>query len=145
MRPPEDVEREENDEATATPDATTTDATAAPADGHLAPPPETDQAVAGETTHRRRRSRLLDWNRLRHASVDERLQALRQYRQSQQGSDLASGGADDERRHSRLTDRLRERFHIRSELRGDAATPTSTPAPAPAPERSLPAASTVQH
>ncbi|KAI0453199.1 hypothetical protein F5B21DRAFT_307050 [Xylaria acuta] len=141
LRPPEDVEREENDdEAAATSDATTTAATTTPADGHLAPPAETDQAAAGETTHRRRRSRLLDWNRLRHASVDERLQALRQYRQSQQGSDPASSGADDERRHSRLTDRLRERFHIRSESRGDAATPERA-----TPERSLPAASTVQH
>ncbi|KAI8956033.1 hypothetical protein F4801DRAFT_574236 [Xylaria longipes] len=135
LRPLEDAEREENDEAAAAPDATTT----TPADGHLAPPAETEQAVAGETTHRRRRSRLLDWNRLRHASVDERLQALRQYRQSQQGSDPASSSADDERRHSRLTSRLRERFHIRSESRGDAATPTPTSEP------SLPAASTTQH
>ncbi|KAI0472466.1 hypothetical protein F4859DRAFT_484294 [Xylaria cf. heliscus] len=150
LRPPEDIEREENGEAAAAPDAdatatatATAAATAAPADGHLAPPAETDQAATGETTHRRRRSRLLDWNRLRHASVDERLQALRQYRQSQQGSDPASGGADDERRHSRLTDRLRGRFHIRSESRGDAATPS--PAPTPAPQLSLPPASTVQH
>ncbi|KAI1754751.1 hypothetical protein F4782DRAFT_528110 [Xylaria castorea] len=139
LRPQEDIEREQNEEAAAAPDATTT--TTAPAEGLLAPPAETDQAAAGETTHRRRRSRLLDWNRLRHASVDERLQALRQYRQSQQGSDPTSGGADDERRHSRLTDRLRERFHIRSESRSDAATP----APARTPERSLPAASTAQH
>ncbi|KAI0113738.1 hypothetical protein GGR51DRAFT_506468 [Nemania sp. FL0031] len=133
LRPPEDTEHEENDEA-----ATLADA-AAPTDGHLAPPPaEADQAAAGEATHRRRRSRLLDWNRLRHASVDERLQALRQYRQSQQGSDAANT-AEDERRHSRLSNRLRERFHIRSESRSSATTREATR------EESLPAVQTVQH
>jgi hypothetical protein len=78
---------------------------------------------------------LLDWNRLRHASVDERLQALRQFRQSQQGLGPTSGAAEDDRRHSRLTDRLRERFHTRGESRSSTA----------APESSLPPASTLQH
>ncbi|KAI3327885.1 hypothetical protein HD806DRAFT_338838 [Xylariaceae sp. AK1471] len=127
LRPPEDIEPEESGEAAAQPDGT--DA----ASGHLAPPAETEQApepaAAAEATHRRRRSRLLDWNRLRHAPVDERIQALRQYRQSQQGA------TEDERRHSRLTDRLRERFHIRGESRSSTATP----------ENPLPAVSTVQH
>ncbi|TGJ85462.1 hypothetical protein E0Z10_g3319 [Xylaria hypoxylon] len=121
LRPPEDIEREENGETAESQDAT------AAADGHLAPPAETNQtlesAAAGEETQRRRRSRLFDWNRLRHASVDERLQALRQYRQSQQGSDPASSAADDERRHSRLTDRIRGRFHLRGDSRSSAATP----------------------
>ncbi|KAI1117538.1 hypothetical protein F5Y14DRAFT_353081 [Nemania sp. NC0429] len=140
LRPPEEPEPEENDEAAASPEA------AAPADGHLAPPPaETDQPAAGEATNRRRRSRLLDWNRLRNASVDERLQALRQYRQSQQNSDPTSSTADDERRHSRLTGRLRERLHIRSDSRTNASTSTSTSTPAPAPGNSLPPASTRQH
>ncbi|KAI0205506.1 hypothetical protein F4808DRAFT_236332 [Astrocystis sublimbata] len=137
LRPPEETEHEENDEAAVTPDIAGATSTA---DGHLAPPAGTD--AAGEATHRRRRSRLLDWNRLRQASVDERLQALRQYRQSQQG-------ADDERRHSRLTDRLRERLHIRSESRSesraDTAATSTSPSPSPAPEASLPAASTAQH
>ncbi|KAI1192973.1 hypothetical protein F5X97DRAFT_315654 [Nemania serpens] len=138
LRPAEDVEQEETEEAAAPPD------TASPADGHLAPPPaETDQPAAGEATNRRRRSRLLDWNRLRNASVDERLQALRQYRQSQQSSDLTSSTADDERRHSRLTGRLRERLHIRGDSRNNASA--SAPAPAPTPRSSLPPASTRQH
>ncbi|KAI0406299.1 hypothetical protein F4802DRAFT_109777 [Xylaria palmicola] len=127
LRPQEEIDAEGNDAAEAPADAT------APSNGHLAPPPaepEQQQTAAGETTHRRRRSRLLDWNRLRHASVDERLQALRQYRQSQQSSDPASGAADDERRHSRLTDRLRERFHIRNDSRSNAATPAG-PSPVP--------------
>ncbi|KAF2965957.1 hypothetical protein GQX73_g7636 [Xylaria multiplex] len=132
LRPPEDVEREENGEAAGPQDAT------AAADGHLAPPAETPEpTAAGEETHRRRRSRLFDWNRLRHASVDERLQALRQYRQSQQGSEPAPAAADDERRRSRLTDRLRGRLH----LRGDSRSSSTTAAP----EDSLPVASTAQH
>ncbi|KAI1428838.1 hypothetical protein F5Y12DRAFT_636182 [Xylaria sp. FL1777] len=143
LRPPEDVEGDENDNTAATPDATTT------ADGHLAPPAEThrgqtpEPTAGGEETHRRRRSRLFDWNRLRHASVDERLQALRQYRQSQQ----ESGAAEDEHRHSRLTNRLRERFHLRSDSRSSAATPTpEVSAPSTStPQNSLPPTSSLQH
>ncbi|GAP83842.1 putative RING-7 protein [Rosellinia necatrix] len=131
LRPPEDIEREGNEETAASSNTTVV----VPADGNLAPPTAADQATTGETTHRRRRSRLLDWNRLRHASVDERLQALRLYRQSQQGAGLASDTADDERRHSRLTDRLRERFHIRGDSRSGATSP----------EHPLPPASTTQH
>ncbi|KAI1135894.1 hypothetical protein F5Y05DRAFT_393765 [Hypoxylon sp. FL0543] len=84
-------------------------------DNHLAPSPENE----GDGAQRRRRSRLLDWNRLRHASVDERIQALRQYRQSQQGN----GSAEDQNRHTRLSDRLREKFHIRTR----AHPPTNPP------------------
>ncbi|KAI0513176.1 hypothetical protein F5B22DRAFT_647989 [Xylaria bambusicola] len=141
LRPPEDAEGEEDD-TPATQDAAPT------AGGLLAPPPDTregnapESAAAADETHRRRRSRLFDWNRLRHASVDERLQALRQYRQSQQASD---GAADDERRHSRLTDRLRERLHIRSESRSNATTPEPPAAPASTVQTSLPPASTQQH
>ncbi|RYP56025.1 hypothetical protein DL771_012189 [Monosporascus sp. 5C6A] len=80
-------------------------------DGHLAAPVETDVADMN-MAHRRRISRLLDWNRLRHASVDERIQALRQYRQTQQAA--SPGSADDQSRHTKLTDRLREKFHIRT-------------------------------
>ncbi|RYO74175.1 hypothetical protein DL764_010929 [Monosporascus ibericus] len=80
-------------------------------DGHLTAPVETDVADMN-TAHRRRISRLLDWNRLRHASVDERIQALRQYRQTQQAT--GPGSADDQSRHTKLTDRLREKFHIRT-------------------------------
>ncbi|KAI1368971.1 hypothetical protein F5Y08DRAFT_208642 [Xylaria arbuscula] len=138
LRPPEDIEGEE-DGTSATQDAAPT------AGGLLAPPAEgtaPESSASGDETHRRRRSRLFDWNRLRHASVDERLQALRQYRQSQQASDSA---ADDERRHSRLTDRLRERFHIRGESRSSATTPEPPAAPTSSARTSLPPASTLQH
>ncbi|KAI1294026.1 hypothetical protein F5Y03DRAFT_326095 [Xylaria venustula] len=146
LRPPEDAEGEENED-----DAAATQDTTATTDGHLAPPAETHQdhtpetTATGEETHRRRRSRLFDWNRLRHASVDERLQALRQYRQSQQASDPASGAADDERRHSRLTDRLRERFHFRGDSRSSVTTPEVSAPAASTVRNSLPPASTVQH
>ncbi|KAI0806494.1 hypothetical protein GGR55DRAFT_210897 [Xylaria sp. FL0064] len=145
LRPPEEIEGEENGDAASTQDATVT------ADGHLAPPTGTHQdnapesTGAGEETHRRRRSRLFDWNRLRHASVDERLHALRQYRQSQQASDLASSAADDERRHSRLTGRLRERFHLRSDSRNSATTPEVSAPSTSTTRNSLPPASTLQH
>ncbi|KAI1825708.1 hypothetical protein F4861DRAFT_162473 [Xylaria intraflava] len=139
LRPPEEPEREESGEAAPSQEAATTTA-----DGHLAPPTTAQQAsepnAANETTHRRRRSRLFDWNRLRHAPVDERVQALRLYRQFLQGSDPASA---DERRHSRLTDRLRERLHIRSDTRSDARSSTASPEnPPPEPP---PPASTTQH
>ncbi|KAJ2984384.1 hypothetical protein NUW58_g6088 [Xylaria curta] len=98
LRPPEDIERGENNETVAAPDATT------PTDGHLAPPTETDQSA-----------------------TDERLQALRPIQTVAAGSDLASGTTDDERRHSRLTDRLRERLHIRHDSRSGAVTPEDSP------------------
>ncbi|OTA53453.1 hypothetical protein K449DRAFT_339769 [Hypoxylon sp. EC38] len=90
-----------------------------PVDRHLAPSPEDE----GDGAQRRRRSRLLDWNRLRHASVDERIQALRQYRQSQQGTTSGNGSAEDQNRHAKLSDRLREKFHIRTR----AHPPTDSP------------------
>ncbi|KAI0392661.1 hypothetical protein F5Y17DRAFT_459611 [Xylariaceae sp. FL0594] len=134
LRPPEDVEPEEGE------DAETHGEQQTPAEGqshnnHLAPPAAAEaehgreEPTGGEASHRRRRSRLLDWNRLRHAPVDERIQALRQYRQSQQGPDAAAAHTtgDDERRHSRLTGRLRGRFHILNEPRNGppAAAPQS--------------------
>ncbi|XDG03290.1 hypothetical protein ABKA04_002905 [Annulohypoxylon sp. FPYF3050] len=83
---------------------------AGPADGHSAHVPEDD----GDGPQRRRISRFLDWNRLRHASVDERIQALRQYRQSQQDATPGPSSTEDQNQHTRLSDRLREKFHIRT-------------------------------
>ncbi|KAI1447513.1 hypothetical protein F5Y02DRAFT_29681 [Annulohypoxylon stygium] len=83
---------------------------ASPADGHSAHVPEDD----GDGPQRRRISRFLDWNRLRHASVDERIQALRQYRESQQDATPGPSSAEDQNQHTRLSDRLREKFHIRT-------------------------------
>lgn len=63
-----------------------------------------------EARQDRRRSRLLDWNRLRHASVDERIEALRQIRE--QGRSTDDGTPPNTQQ--RLTDRLRDKFHIRT-------------------------------
>ncbi|KAK7977565.1 ring finger domain protein [Apiospora saccharicola] len=65
----------------------------------------------GEAGHRRRRSRLLDWNMLRHASVDERIRALRQFREQQGPSESV---ASEDRPGHNLADRLRDKFHIRT-------------------------------
>ncbi|KAI5862335.1 hypothetical protein GGS23DRAFT_93787 [Durotheca rogersii] len=87
-------------------------------------PPSEDDA---DGVQRRRISRLLDWNRLRHATVDERIQALRQYRQSQQGAGAGagSGSAEDQSRHAKLSDRLREKFHIRTRVHPPADSPST--------------------
>ncbi|KAI1805741.1 hypothetical protein F4811DRAFT_560952 [Daldinia bambusicola] len=87
-----------------------------PVDSHLAPPPEDEV----EASQRRRRSRLLDWNRLRHATVDERIQALRQYRQTQGVT------AEDQNRHAKLSDRLREKFHIRTRAHPPSDLPSTS-------------------
>lgn len=65
----------------------------------------------GEAGHRRRRSRLLDWNMLRHASVDERIRALRQFREQRGASENT---ASEDRAGHNLADRLRDKFHIRT-------------------------------
>ncbi|KAI5927994.1 hypothetical protein F4810DRAFT_705889 [Camillea tinctor] len=96
-----------------------------PTSDNLQVPPDGD-GLNADTAQRRRRSRLLDWNRLRHASVDERIQALRQYRQSQQGlAATTNTGAEESNNHSRLTDRVRERLHLhhRAPSPGDSGSP----------------------
>lgn len=75
-------------------------------DGH-----ESDES----STHRRRVSRLFDLNRLRHASVEERIEVLRRYRTEQRGEEGAGGdGGDDRSRRARVADKLREKFRIRT-------------------------------
>ena len=92
-----------------------------------------------QQNQRRRRSRFLpDWNRLRHASVDERIQALRQYRQSEQQetADATAGSSDspgagtthDRTGHMKLTGRLREKFRILTHPHTHANTQTRTQA-----------------
>ncbi|KAL1876913.1 hypothetical protein VTK73DRAFT_8990 [Phialemonium thermophilum] len=93
----------------------------------LPPPLEVDGGDAASNNHsqRRRSSRLLDLHRLRHASVEERIEILRRHRSQQQQSavtaatgvsDRESSSADLSDRHgrARLADRLRERFRIRT-------------------------------
>lgn len=62
-------------------------------------------------THRR--SVLFELRRLRHATVEERIEALRRYQTEQR---QGSSRSNEEESHSRarLTDRLKDRFHIRT-------------------------------
>lgn len=61
----------------------------------------------------RRRSRLFDLHRLRHATVEERIEVLRRYRTEQRSGSSASN-EDEGRDRSGLTNRLRDRFRIRT-------------------------------
>ena len=79
------------------------------------------------TNQRRRSSRLLDLHRLRHASVEERIEILRLHRSQQQQRELGlvGGGESEEQRgrRARLADRLLVRLRVR--------TRTLSPPPAP--------------
>lgn len=81
----------------------------------LGPDPEHDGgATSSPPRQGRRTSRLFDLSRLRHATVEERIEVLRRYRHE---SRISGGDANDEEersRTSRLTLRLREKFRIRT-------------------------------
>ncbi|KAK0613801.1 hypothetical protein B0T14DRAFT_438067 [Immersiella caudata] len=86
----------------------------------LAPPlagewNERDEASA-PGRERRRSSRLLDFHRLRQASVEERIEILRRHRSQQQqsGSQPADGDLEERGRRARLADRLKDTFRIRT-------------------------------
>lgn len=84
-------------------------------DDALPPPLEPDE-VEGGPQQQHGASRALDLHRLRHASVEERILALRQYRteRGEAPSDTGSEGGSDRRSGKRLADRLRDRFRIRT-------------------------------
>src|SRR6187402_1420751 len=94
-------------------------------EGAELPPPlsmnegtETGVPAAGEdeaSAHQRRRvSRFLDLNRLRHAPPDERIAALRRLREQSQREGEAPEDAEEPSRRARLTNRLRDTFRIRT-------------------------------
>lgn len=82
-----------------------------------------------------RRSRLLELRGLRHATVEERIEALRRY-QTEQRQGLSGSNEDESHTRARLADRLRDRFHIRtraarrssSEQAGDSPSVPATSA-----------------
>ncbi|KAK1597710.1 uncharacterized protein LY79DRAFT_666527 [Colletotrichum navitas] len=88
----------------------------------LPPPLELDGHESdGASSTQRRRTRLFDINRLRNASAEERIQALRQYRTQNQVQGASAGPAgverddrDDRSRRARLADKLRDKFRIRT-------------------------------
>src|SRR4051794_16006181 len=75
----------------------------------LPPPLEADGD--GESSHngqRRRSSRFFDLNRLRHASVEERIEVLRRYRresQQQTSGGSATDGEDERKQSAKLSNR----------------------------------------
>ncbi|SPO03427.1 uncharacterized protein DNG_06110 [Cephalotrichum gorgonifer] len=83
-------------------------------DNNMPPPLEFEEEPS--TSQRRRISKLLDLSRLRHASPEERIQALRQYRHSQAQEAAPPTGDDhvDRGRRARLADKLRDKFRIRT-------------------------------
>ncbi|KAK4175419.1 hypothetical protein QBC36DRAFT_354694 [Triangularia setosa] len=101
-----------------------------PEDPHqLAPPLAgewSDSNNSGQTAQQRRRSlRFLDLHRLRHASVEERIEILRRHRSQQQlresqppqlslsGSTAAAAESDEHHnRRASLADRLRDKFRV---------------------------------
>ncbi|KAJ9141845.1 Ring finger domain protein [Pleurostoma richardsiae] len=107
----------------------------------LAPPLEADGVEEGTASHRRR-SRLFDLHRLRHASVEERIEVLRRYRTEHQDRPAENentvpeheGESDERSRRARLTDRLRDRFRIRTRAQSPERTESSTgPGDGPSP------------
>lgn len=95
-------------------------------DAELAPPLAAEGAEAEPSASQRRRSRLFDLHRLRHASAEERIEALRRYRSEQQGQPEGSvereAEPDERGRRARLADRLRDRFHIRTRAQSPGRT-----------------------
>lgn len=101
--------------------ASNADATApaTSADGDELPPPlaaengaETSEEV--DAPQRRRISRFLDRNRLRHAPPDERIAALRRLREHSQREGGVVEGSEQRSGRARLTGRLRDTFRIRT-------------------------------
>ncbi|KAK2016646.1 hypothetical protein LZ32DRAFT_85157 [Colletotrichum eremochloae] len=88
----------------------------------LPPPLELDGHESdGSSSTQRRRTRLFDLNRLRNASAEERIQALRQYRTQHQVQGAPAGPVEaehddrnDRTRRARLADKLRDKFRIRT-------------------------------
>jgi hypothetical protein len=104
------------------------------AEGVELPPPlsvegaeiaETEEASASNP-QRRRISRLLDLNRLRHAPADERIAALRQLREQSQLEGEPTEDVEETSRRTRLTNRLRDRFRIGTRMQNIAPS-TSSP------------------
>lgn len=84
-------------------------------DGTTEPPPLGGEGNGSTDTpiSTRRRTRFLDLARLRHASVEQRIEGLRQYR-NEHPHGPSTRYDDESHGHAGLTDRLRDTFHIRT-------------------------------
>ncbi|OIW27945.1 hypothetical protein CONLIGDRAFT_682953 [Coniochaeta ligniaria NRRL 30616] len=114
-------------------DGTLVDGAVADDVNQLPPPLEAEAAENEQHTSQRNRrsSRLLDLHRLRHASVEERIEILRRHRSQQQetGQSGDHDGETAEHHHrSKLSDRLRDKFRIRTRTQSPGRTsPNSGP------------------
>jgi len=98
------------------------------AEGSELPPPlavegaenGAEPALEGDgalNNHQRRRiSRFLDLNRLRHAPPDERIAALRRFREQSQREGESAEDTEEPSRRARLTGHLRDAFRIRTRI-----------------------------
>ncbi|KND94299.1 Protein goliath [Tolypocladium ophioglossoides CBS 100239] len=82
----------------------------------IAPPLtlEGEDGHAHSGSHGHRHSRPLDINRLRQASVEERMEALRQMRAQANEHDSREGDGVERPHGARLTDKLKDKFRIRT-------------------------------
>ncbi|CAG8890990.1 unnamed protein product [Penicillium egyptiacum] len=102
-----------------------------PAEGQILTTEDARQQARQQArhTHRRLTNYLhgpLNARRMRDATVEERLAALRRVREANQGDSAPEGS------HRGLTTRLRDRFRIRTRAHGEAETPDDDAAPSPA-------------
>ncbi|KAK0122144.1 hypothetical protein ONS95_010405 [Cadophora gregata] len=96
-------------------------------DGELPPPLSANEggdrvSSEGSAHQRRRVSRFLDLNRLRHAPPEERIAALRQLREAQRAGQEPVNSediAEEPSRRARLTNRLRDTFRIKTRAQND--------------------------
>ncbi|RAL03454.1 RING-H2 finger protein [Aspergillus ibericus CBS 121593] len=104
-------------------------------DGHPETSPEGPAepgAESGHPRHRRLSNYLhgtLNARRMRDASVEERLAALRSVREEANREEPTDESDERLRRRSRLTTRLRERFRVRTRAHGDETEASSSEAP----------------
>jgi hypothetical protein len=99
--------------------------------------PTPEPATEETPTHRHRRISnylhgTLNARRMRDASVEERLAALRSVREEANREQQDETDEQQQRRRHRLTARFRERFRIRTRAHGDEPATPPSPAPAPA-------------
>ncbi|PWY74533.1 hypothetical protein BO94DRAFT_538691, partial [Aspergillus sclerotioniger CBS 115572] len=94
--------------------------------------PAEPSAESGHPRHRRLSNYLhgtLNARRMRDASVEERLAALRSVREEASREEATDEADERLRRRSRLTTRLRERFRVRTRAHGDEAEASTSAAP----------------
>ena len=104
---------------------------------HAEHPQETPEepATPAETPARHSHSRLTNYlnaRRMRNATVEERLAALRHVREASQDEQPPTDDASTQRSRNRLSTRLRDKFRVRTSAHG-LEPPTASPSENPSP------------